>query len=181
MSHTPFTDPAQVAALYTDPDRTYRRTSAVHTAKIAGEDVTARIVELAADHSPPSPVVCSRVTTAGHSITPVRADFHHLPLISGSVDLIVAAFCLYHSRQPETVISQIATALADVTVVHSEHRFVFPDFNHLATYVTTTPKYQLRQYLYDNPRHLAAALRERVIEQPLVATSTVTYAIATRS
>jgi SAM-dependent methyltransferase len=271
MSHTPFTDPAQVAALYRDTDRTRRRTTAVRTAKISGEDVTARIIDLAAEHSPVTPAICEigcghgsvavglaqrlharrflsvdisaelltltreRVAASGHSVTSILADFHDLPPAVRDLDLIVAAFCLYHSSHPQAVIGEIATRLApggrallvtksidsyheideliaasgldpaaterpslyrtfhsgnaldltttafvDVTVLHSEHRFRFPDFDHLAAYVATTPKYQLRQELSADPRQLAAELRSRISEHPLVATSTVTYTIATK-
>jgi ubiquinone/menaquinone biosynthesis C-methylase UbiE len=41
----------------------------------------------------------------------VRADFHHLPLTDRSCDLIIAAFCLYHSPNPSTVIAEIARCL----------------------------------------------------------------------
>lgn len=41
-----------------------------------------------------------------------RADFHRLPFTEGACDLIVAAFCLYHSPSPERVIAEIARCLA---------------------------------------------------------------------
>lgn len=40
-----------------------------------------------------------------------RADFHHLPLADASCDVVVAAFCLYHSPAPERVISEITRCL----------------------------------------------------------------------
>lgn len=42
----------------------------------------------------------------------VLADFHRLPLPDGSCGLIVAAFCLYHSPAPASVIAEIARCLA---------------------------------------------------------------------
>lgn len=39
------------------------------------------------------------------------ADFHHLPLPAKSVDVVVAAFCLYHAAQPTVVLSEIARCL----------------------------------------------------------------------
>lgn len=39
------------------------------------------------------------------------ADFHHLPLSDGSCDLIVAAFCLYHSSDPAMAITELARCL----------------------------------------------------------------------
>jgi SAM-dependent methyltransferase len=41
-----------------------------------------------------------------------EGDFHNLPLSAGSCDVAVAAFCLYHSPQPQDVIAQIARVLA---------------------------------------------------------------------
>jgi ubiquinone/menaquinone biosynthesis C-methylase UbiE len=46
------------------------------------------------------------------SVSAVCADFHHLPLTARSIHLAVAAFCLYHSPNPASVVAQIATALA---------------------------------------------------------------------
>lgn len=42
----------------------------------------------------------------------VDGDFHALPLPAASCDVAVAAFCLYHSPQPQDVIAQIAGVLA---------------------------------------------------------------------
>ncbi|CAL9441317.1 2-methoxy-6-polyprenyl-1,4-benzoquinol methylase, mitochondrial [Streptomyces sp. enrichment culture] len=42
----------------------------------------------------------------------VEGDFHDIPLPDGSSDVVVAAFCLYHSTRPEDVIAQIARVLA---------------------------------------------------------------------
>ncbi|MFD6551989.1 class I SAM-dependent methyltransferase [Streptomyces sp. NPDC058398] len=42
----------------------------------------------------------------------VEGDFHDLPLPTGSSDVVVAAFCLYHSPRPRNVIAQIARVLA---------------------------------------------------------------------
>lgn len=41
-----------------------------------------------------------------------HGDFHHLPVSAGSCDVIVAAFCLYHSPRPQTVVAEIDRALA---------------------------------------------------------------------
>ncbi|MGW2364614.1 class I SAM-dependent methyltransferase [Streptomyces sp. NPDC001667] len=42
----------------------------------------------------------------------VQADFHHLPLADGSAQSVVAAFCLYHSPQPERALVEITRVLA---------------------------------------------------------------------
>jgi len=41
----------------------------------------------------------------------IAADFHRLPLAGGSVDLAVAAFCLYHSPHPEHALTEISRCL----------------------------------------------------------------------
>lgn len=41
-----------------------------------------------------------------------RADFHAIPLRDGACQLVIAAFCLYHSRQPQAVIKEISRCLA---------------------------------------------------------------------
>ncbi len=41
----------------------------------------------------------------------IRADFSRLPFPNGSCDLVVAAFCLYHSRDPASIIAEIARCL----------------------------------------------------------------------
>ncbi len=183
--------------------------------------------------------VAERAINAGHDVTTMQVDFHQLPALTGTgdtVDVAVAAFCLYHSPRPEQVVSQIAqgltagghavlatksvdsyreidhviatpaldrhatrrpslyrtfhgdiaeevtaTSLRVVQVTHQKHTFRFNDPEHLATYLATTPKYQLSEGLAGNPVALAAVLRDRVTRWPVVATSTVTYVLATRS
>lgn len=57
-------------------------------------------------------VVADRASQAGHVVETVCADFHQLPLADASVDVAVAAFCLYHSLRPERVIAEISRCLA---------------------------------------------------------------------
>ncbi len=54
-----------------------------------------------------------RLGRSGRTASVLCADFHHLPLKTGSCDVIVAAFCLYHSSDPAAVITEIARCLAD--------------------------------------------------------------------
>lgn len=44
-------------------------------------------------------------------VVPVRADFHQLPFRDGGCDVIVAAFCLYHSGRPSRVVEEFARCL----------------------------------------------------------------------
>jgi ubiquinone/menaquinone biosynthesis C-methylase UbiE len=43
--------------------------------------------------------------------TLVCADFHHLPFDDASIDVAVAAFCLYHSPRPGLVVAELARSL----------------------------------------------------------------------
>ncbi|MGS2811631.1 class I SAM-dependent methyltransferase [Nocardia sp. MW-W600-9] len=177
--------------------------------------------------------VAKRAAHLGFVVETVRGDFHHLPLPDASFDVLVAAFCLYHSTRPADVVAEIARCLApggrailatksaesyyeidqlmvdtgldpqatsrpslydtfhsanaaDIVatgleiseVIHRDHTFRFTDFDHLAAYAVTVPKYQLPQWLGTNPRDLAAELRRRTHDRPLTATSTVTYIAA---
>jgi ubiquinone/menaquinone biosynthesis C-methylase UbiE len=54
-------------------------------------------------------------------VSAICADFHALPLPQGSLNLAVAAFCLYHSARPGTVVSQLARVLTTGTGAHPGH------------------------------------------------------------
>lgn len=56
--------------------------------------------------------VADRARRARHAVKTVCADVHQLPLIEASVDVAIAAFCLYHSPHPEHVVAEIARCLA---------------------------------------------------------------------
>ncbi|WP_040714204.1 class I SAM-dependent methyltransferase [Nocardia takedensis] len=56
-------------------------------------------------------VTAQRVRADGYPVTPVRADFHALPFPDSSLDLVIAAFCLYHSTRPHIPIAEIARCL----------------------------------------------------------------------
>lgn len=55
---------------------------------------------------------CGRLgNRVGSRVRWLCADFHRLPLSDATCDLVVAAFCLYHSSDPGTVISELARCL----------------------------------------------------------------------
>lgn len=165
----------------------------------------------------------------------VRADFHLLPFPDNSCGLVVAAFCLYHSPSPCSVITEITrcllpggtaifavksadsyreldqlvadsrldpaatrrpslyqaahsrniTELAAVSlsvqqVTHETHRFTFPALADVAEYLATSPKYDLPPALAGSPAALATALRQRIPDAPVTATSVATYLVALR-
>ncbi|MGW0324475.1 class I SAM-dependent methyltransferase [Nocardia sp. NPDC003183] len=177
--------------------------------------------------------VAKRAADLGFVVETVRGDFHYLPLPDTGFDVLVAAFCLYHSARPADVVAEIARCLAPggrailatksvdsyreidqlmvetgldpqaisrpslyetfhsanaadivatglevIDVIHRDHTFRFTDFDHLASYAVTVPKYQLPQWLGTDPGDLAAELRRRTHDRPLTATSTVTYIAA---
>lgn len=272
MPATPFTDPNLIAGpLYATAGRLAQRTTALHTAKISGDDATTTIVNLAEQSAPHAEVVCDigcgrgtttlrladrlaparlialdqsqalldtvrqRLTQAGHPVETMCADFHHLPLPEASIALTVAAFCLYHSSHPEQILAEIArclqpgghavlvtksadsyheigqlitdtgldphatsrpslyqtfhsatapeitaTALRVERLVHEQHVFRFAGLDHIASYVATSPKYQLPEDLVGQAGALADELRRRIPDRPVIATSTVTYVMAVR-
>ncbi|MBG0818666.1 class I SAM-dependent methyltransferase [Planomonospora sp. ID82291] len=49
--------------------------------------------------------------TGDAPIVYLQADFHRLPLTGAACDLVVAAFCLYHSRDPRSVVAELARVL----------------------------------------------------------------------
>jgi ubiquinone/menaquinone biosynthesis C-methylase UbiE len=168
-------------------------------------------------------------------VSAIRADFHRLPFPDGSCGLVVAAFCLYHSPSPGSVITEItrcllpggtaifavksadsyreldqlvarsgldpaatsrpslyqaahsgnitglaAASLSVRLVTHETHRFAFRALADVAEYLATSPKYDLPPALAGNPVALAIALRQRVPDAPVTATSVVTYLVAVR-
>lgn len=68
-------------------------------------------VLLAVDLSP-ALLAVARTRLRHHPVRSVCADFHRLPLPDGGLDLVVAAFCLYHSPRPADVIAELARCLA---------------------------------------------------------------------
>jgi ubiquinone/menaquinone biosynthesis C-methylase UbiE len=258
----PFLD--SVPRLYATPDRLASRTDALHRAKISGRHVAKVIAELAPlTASVVADIGCGRGTTtavlasrlspsaliavdasaallaAARQRVPgarfVCADFHSMPLANASCELVVAAFCLYHSREPRVVLAEIArclvpggtailvtksadsyreldalvaatgldpaaterpslyetansTNLPQLTrevlhvrgVIHERHRFRFADVDHLAEYLTTSPKYVLAGDSPHHPADIAAELGAHLPDGALTTSSTVTYVFASR-
>lgn len=188
-------------------------------------DLSAALLTAARDRLGASPVLASYI----------RADFHDIPVRDHTCQLVIAAFCLYHSPRPDTVVREIGRCLApggiailvtksadsyyeldqllvasgldpqatsrpslyatahngnleqlarrSLTVqrlLHQEHSFRFEEFTHVAQYLATSPKYELPERVRDKPAELATALRRALPEEPVTATSTVTYLVATK-
>jgi SAM-dependent methyltransferase len=77
-------------------------------ARLAAELSPVRAVAL--DGSPA--LLAALRARAGAAVETVLGDFHALPFPAGGFDLVVAAFCLYHSPAPERVCAQLARCLA---------------------------------------------------------------------
>ncbi|MGH8895835.1 MAG: class I SAM-dependent methyltransferase [Egibacteraceae bacterium] len=87
---------------------------------------------------------------------------------------------LYATAHSGNLPEMAATALDVRRVVHEPHRFRFADLAHAAGYLATNPKYVLPEQLRADPATLATALRTRLPDHPVTATSTVTFVVATR-
>jgi len=87
---------------------------------------------------------------------------------------------LYAAAHSANLPALAATVLDVNRVIHEQHCFRFADLGHVAEYLATSPKYTLPAPLRGNHLALAAALRARLPDRPVPATSTVTYVVATR-
>jgi ubiquinone/menaquinone biosynthesis C-methylase UbiE len=116
----------------------------------------------------------ARLRLPGHaaSIRWICADFHHLPLEDSSADLIVAAFCLYHSMHPQAVIAEFARCLAPSgqAILVTKSRDSYKSLDALVASSGLDPAAQSQPGLYDtahsgNIAELAAtALKLRHVE-----------------
>jgi len=80
------------------------------TVRLAHRYRTARL--LAVDRSPALlGATAARLPDDRHRLLILTVDFHHLPLRANSVDLAIAAFCLYHSERPAEVLAEIRRCL----------------------------------------------------------------------
>jgi SAM-dependent methyltransferase len=82
---------------------------------------------------------------------------------------------LYQAAHSSNIESLAAASLDVRQVIHEAHRFVFPALADVAEYLSTSPKYDLPPGLAGQPAALTAALRQRTADEPVTATSVVTY------
>lgn len=97
--------------------------------------------------------VAERALAAGHDITTEQVDFHQLPALSGAddaVDVVVAAFCLYHSPRPKQVIAQIAPCLTTEghAVLATKSVDSYAEIDQVVTALGLDPEASRRQSLY---------------------------------
>jgi ubiquinone/menaquinone biosynthesis C-methylase UbiE len=93
----------------------------------------------------------------------VRADFCHLPFGTGSCDVMVAAFCLYHSTSPQEVAGEIARCLrpGGTAILVTKSADSYRELDHLVAAAGLDPEAVSRPSLYqaahsDNLATLAA-------------------------
>lgn len=101
----------------------------------------------------------SRMATAGHPVETRCADFHHLPLPDATVDIAVAAFCLYHSPHPEQVVAEIARCLAPagIAVLVTKSADSYHEIDQIIAETGLDPQASCRASLYDTFHSATAA------------------------
>jgi ubiquinone/menaquinone biosynthesis C-methylase UbiE len=80
----------------------------------------------------------------------IRVDFHHLPLSAARCNLIVAAFCLYHSVSPTDVIEEMARCLAPggTAIIAVKSADSYRELDHLVAASGLDPAAEDRMSLY---------------------------------
>ncbi|MEU3550322.1 class I SAM-dependent methyltransferase [Streptomyces longwoodensis] len=93
----------------------------------------------------------------------LMGNFHQLPLPARSFDLVVAAFCLYHSPQPQTVVAEMkrVLALGGLAVLVTKGLNSYREMDQLVVAAGLDPRAERHESLYisahsGNLAHLAA-------------------------
>ena len=138
------------------------------TTSLALSDYLAPSRLIALDRSPALlNTVRHRAAQAGRDIAMICADFHHLPLLGACLDIAVAAFCLYHSPQPDLVVAELARVLVPggTAVLVTKSADSYRDLDHLVARAGLDPAAPERPSLYSSfhtgnaPAITATALR----------------------
>jgi len=90
---------------------------------------------------------------------------------------------LYESAHGQILPALAAPSLHVSRVVRDRHVFRFRDAAHVAAYLVTVPKYQLRASATGpllTAEAVAAELRKRRGDGPVITSSTITYVVAHR-
>jgi SAM-dependent methyltransferase len=126
------------------------------------------------------------VVPGGHVIAVTKSadSYHEIDAVIAASGLDPEATCrpslyrTFHSGNAETALA--AAGLVLRRRLDQQHTFRFTDAGHLAEYAITCPKYRLPAELGTDAAALAAELRTRLPDGPIIATSTVTYLVAAR-
>jgi SAM-dependent methyltransferase len=88
--------------------------------------------------------------TPGTEVAFLQADFHHLPLEACRYDVVAAAFCLYHSPQPATVVTEFARVLDGhgVAVLVTKDADSYRELDALVATAGLDPRAEHRESLY---------------------------------
>ncbi|MEV4941455.1 class I SAM-dependent methyltransferase [Streptomyces zaomyceticus] len=86
----------------------------------------------------------------GLLVTFHQGDFHRLPVSAGSCDVVVAAFCLYHSPSPQAVVAEIGRALAPggLAVLVTKGLDSYQEMDQLAAAAGLDPRAEQHESLY---------------------------------
>lgn len=89
----------------------------------------------------------------GASATPtgyVRADFHDIPVRDHACQLVIAAFCLYHSPRPDTVVGEIGRCLAPggIAILVTKSADSYHELDQLLVASGLDPQAAIRPSLY---------------------------------
>jgi SAM-dependent methyltransferase len=107
-----------------------------------------------------------RVSNLSSTSSAVRSDFHRLPLADGSCNVVVAAFCLYHSQEPGRVLDEIARSLDDdgVAILVTKSEDSYRELDDLVAASGLDPEAQRRPSLYTsvNSENLLALASKRL-------------------
>lgn len=140
-------------------------------------------------HSPAPGDVVGEITRClrpgGTAIVAVKSagsyrELDHLVAASGVDPQAMTRPSLYLAAHSGNVAALVSARLNVQRVIHDSHRFVFADLGHVAEYLATSPKYDLRESLAGDASAISRALREWITDGPVAATSIVSYVTATR-
>jgi SAM-dependent methyltransferase len=84
-------------------------------------------------------------------------------------------YATFHSTNAAAVTTAVFNVL---NLIHDEHEFHFPSAELIATYLSTSAKYDMPRDLASDIPELAAALQPHIPVDGLTVTSTVTYVVA---
>jgi SAM-dependent methyltransferase len=109
--------------------------------RVVGLDAAPALVEQARQRARQGPEL---------PVTFYRGDFHRLPLTARSCDVVVAAFCLYHSPNPLTVIAEIGRALAPggLAVLVTKGLDSYREMDQLVAAIGLDPRAEQHESLY---------------------------------
>ncbi|MCX4578866.1 class I SAM-dependent methyltransferase [Streptomyces sp. NBC_01571] len=115
--------------------------SLLHPERVVGFDAAPALIDQARERTRHLP---------GVQVTFLQGDFHQLPLPAASCDLAVAAFCLYHSPRPQTVIAEINRVLAPggLAVLVTKSLDSYRELDRLAATAGVDPRAEQHESLY---------------------------------